>query len=86
MIDILGQVQSQEWSADPYFRLDKLPKSQEVVFGEDLKLFCKLKDESLTKGDLEFQWYKMPADVEKPEEYAEAKFLGNGKEKIGFCR
>ena len=35
--------QEQEWEVRPHFKLEKMPKSDTVVEGEDLKIFCKLR-------------------------------------------
>ena len=36
--------QEQEWEVQPHFKLEKMLKSDTVVEGEDLKLFCKLRE------------------------------------------
>ena len=54
-----GDDVSQEWTVQPNFKLEKLPKSVLIVEGEDDYLSCKLRDAAVTDGTLEFKWFQV---------------------------
>ena len=48
------------------FKLEKMLKSYNVMQGDDLKLFCKLRKGSISDGNPQFKWYIKPGSVDDP--------------------